>query len=338
MNPLTAPTARDSETSAPVRPLFDQLKDACASDLAAVEREIADILTSDQTELLNEVGQYVQNSAGKQLRPILVLLTGQAFGASGKNLHKVAASMKLVHTATLLHDDVIDKSDMRRGKPTINARFGNNIAILMADYLYSNAFEISLEALKPEILQTICKVTSHMCEGEIFQIEKADTLLTTDDYYKIIRAKTAYLFGACCGLGALLGGAKRRDIEAMSEFGQEFGLAFQITDDILDYTADEDVFGKSVGTDIKGGKQTLPLIYTLNKLDDEKRQTLLQKMAAGDVLYVIDTVEQTGGIEYARTQAAQHIASARKHLASTPRASRLTLLSNLADHILRRAY
>jgi len=335
-------TPHDSGASTPLsrpgRDPFMAVRHLCRDDLEAVEREIAAVLRTD-TELLNEVGRYLGHSAGKLLRPILTLLSAQACGgAPALHVRRVAAAMELVHTATLLHDDVIDNSSLRRGKPTINARFGQDIAILMADYLYANAFDLSLEALKPEVLRMICKVTSKMAEGELFQIEKRDALLTEDDYYRIIKAKTAYLFSACCGLGGVVAGVRRAKVEALTEFGMQFGLAFQVTDDILDYVADEKVFGKAIGTDISSGKQTLPFLRTLTLAEAPARDRLVDALKAHDVPTVLAAVERHGGIESARETARAHVA---KGLAALDRAGRgpaVDALRGIAEHVLERTY
>jgi len=339
--PLTAPDA-------PTRPdPIAELRLSLAQDLAAVDAEIDRVLNSE-TELTREVGRYVRQSKGKQLRPILNVLASGACGKTGIMVHQTAAALEIVHNATLLHDDVIDKSQLRRGHPTVNARFGDDVAILMADYLYSNAFELALNSLKPEVLRFITKVTSAMCEGEMFQIEKRGDVLTEPDYYRIIKAKTAYLFSACCGLGGVLGDANKSTIESLASFGMEFGHAFQITDDVLDYVAKDDHFGKTLGTDISGGKQTLPFIHVLEKSTGADRDALLGALGdASRVPWLVATVTERGGIGYALKKAQTHARTALSSLNNVPTgrmfgakatAESLQRLRDLADFIVERTY
>lgn len=338
METITAssPSSLSVSQARPSNP-FAAVREHCREDLDAVDHEIATVLKGEAA-LLNEVGDYLAASEGKKLRPVLTVLSARACGGRGTSMHKVAASMELVHTATLLHDDVIDKSSLRRGQPTINARFGDDIAILMADYLYSNAFELSLHALKPEILQMVCKVTSRMCEGELFQIEKRDALLTEYDYYKIIKAKTAYLFSACCGLGGVVSGARKARVEALGEFGLEFGLAFQVTDDILDYEADQKVFGKTIGTDITSGKQTLPFLRALAAASAADRPKLIEAIKAGDVPVVLELVTKHGGLESARRSASEHVRKALEALDRVGRGPEIELLRAIALHVVNRSH
>jgi octaprenyl-diphosphate synthase len=309
-----------------------------AADLQAVEREIERVFDTE-TALIREVGLYARNTKGKQLRPTLLILSARACGASGLPVHQTAAALEIVHNASLLHDDVIDKSETRRGMPTVNARFGDNVAILMADYLYSNAFRLALQCLKPEVLMFVTRVTSRMCEGEMFQIEKAGELLTEDDYYRVIKGKTAYLFSACCGLGGVLADSGPEVIEALTRFGLSFGLAFQITDDILDYIAQDDHFGKAVGTDIGGGKQTLPLIHALENASPEERERMLAALGSeSGAPYLIQQVERLGGIERGFAAARRHVAEALEALEVLKPSDARQRLNDLAEFIVARTY
>lgn len=311
------------------------------ADLAAVEREIDAVLRAD-TALTREVGRYVQNSQGKQLRPILTLLSAWACGRRDRAVHQTAAALEIVHNASLLHDDVIDRSALRRGRPTVNARFGDNVAILMADYLYSHAFRLALECLDPRVLQMITRVTAEMCESEMFAIEREDALLTEEDYYRIIKGKTAYLFGACCGLGAILAGRDEEVVEALTRFGLAFGLAFQITDDVLDYVAEEASFGKTVGTDIQGGRQTLPLIRALEVASEADRERMLALLhdptVEGGAPALIALVRNHGGITYALEAARRHLLEAVRGLDLLPSSEGRAALADLADYLVARTY
>jgi octaprenyl-diphosphate synthase len=337
----TSGTPSLHEPKSAVGDAIREVRGVLAPDLSAVDREIERVLASE-TDLTREVGDYVQNSRGKQLRPILLILSAWACGRRDLAVHQTAAALEIVHNASLLHDDVIDRSDLRRGRPTVNARFGDNVAILMADFLYSHAFRLALECLDPKVLQMITRVTAEMCESELFQIEREDVLLTEADYYRIIKGKTAYLFGACCGLGAILARRDEETVEALSRFGLSFGLAFQITDDVLDYTADDEMFGKAVGTDIEGGRQTLPLIHALEVADEATRERLLALVGVASTpdstREVIRIVRESGGIEYSLEAARRHINESVEGLAVIGRGPGLDWLHRLADFMLARTY
>ncbi len=242
-------------------------------ELAAVDRVLHDILDS-QSSLVREVGEYICLAGGKKLRPMITLLAARAYNAPSPAPVQLAAAMEAVHVATLMHDDVIDKAPMRRGRPSVNARWGDDVAILMADYLYAAAFELSLNYLDHEPLRLICQVTRRMCEGEMFQIEKRGRWLEPEDYIPLITCKTACLFSACAAVGGIAGGLDPVTIARLSAFGLEFGLAFQITDDALDLTATDALWGKPVGIDMATGKQTLPLILALRQATDAERRTI----------------------------------------------------------------
>ena len=267
-------------------------------EIDSLEKEFDRILKTTDP-LITQVGNYVLKSGGKRLRPSLVILGGKIFGGEIKNLVKIAATVELIHTATLLHDDVIDHSQTRRGKATANAKWGTEIAILVADYLFSKAFEIALDTLNPEVLRHLAYVTGKMCEGELFQIQKRDVFLTLDDYYKIIRLKTAFLFGACPSLGALSAGASDVWIKNLAEFGLDFGTSFQIVDDTLDYTGTPDKLGKAVGNDLKEGKQTLPLIYTIQSASPDDRDKIIYCFNNGrDFRTILNYITTYDGIKY----------------------------------------
>ena len=234
-------------------------------ELSQVSAILAGILESEST-LIREVGRYIGLAGGKKLRPMITLLFARAFGPGGTaSPVEVAAALEAVHVATLLHDDVIDKAPLRRGQASVNARWGDDVAILMADYLYSAAFDLALQFMETEGLRLITQVTRRMCEGEMFQIERRGSWLKPEDYMQIISAKTAYLFSGCASLGCMAAGLTDGAASRGAAFGLNFGLAFQITDDTLDYTGEDQELGKRAGADLDGGKQTLPLILALEK-------------------------------------------------------------------------
>lgn len=339
-SPPPAP-ARAPEPSgvAADRGLVDELSTHLAPELAAVDAHIGSILESD-TDLVREVGAYVRGTSGKRLRPIITLLSARACGhpAGHPDAPKVAAALELVHTATLLHDDVIDKAPLRRGRPTVNAKWGDDVAILIADYLYSNAFGLAMQSLPPQVLSLVCQVTARMCEGELFQIEKRDTRLTREDYLRIVRGKTAFLFSACAGLGAVLAGAGDDRTEAMTRFGLGFGVAFQISDDSLDMVAPDEDLGKLHGTDIRNGKQTLPLILAYGAAPPADRAALWSAWEAADADRVFALVATHRGVDRALGEARDIVAEAKAKLAGLPEGPDARYLARLADYVVNRNY
>jgi octaprenyl-diphosphate synthase len=252
-----------------------------APEMAQVESTLHEVLDSEST-LIREVGAYISLASGKKLRPMMTLLCARAFGPVGTPPPvAVAAAMEAVHVATLLHDDVIDKASLRRGQASVNARWGDDVAILMADFLYTNAFELAMKHLDTDALRLITQVTRRMCEGEMFQIERRGKWLEPEDYMQIISAKTACLFSGCAAMGALAAGLADDAIAAAAAFGMDFGLAFQITDDALDYTGDVEQLGKQPGADLQAGKQTLPLILALQCAPPEERRRLQALLSEG---------------------------------------------------------
>jgi octaprenyl-diphosphate synthase len=240
------------------RQIFSMIKD----EMALVEAEFEQQARSN-IQVIEYLGDYLRSSGGKRVRPALLILTNHAAGGHGNSEHviRLATVMEMLHTATLVHDDIIDNADLRRNRTTINARFGNHAAVLMGDWLYMSAFEASLRERSLEILDILTKLTRKMTEGELIQlttIGKVDLL--EDEYFDILRRKTAYLFAGCCEIGAILAGASLDRQKAMREYGMNLGIAFQLADDLLDFTSDAESLGKAAGADLLEGKMTLPLI------------------------------------------------------------------------------
>lgn len=226
--------------------------------------------------LITEVANYIFDGGGKRLRPALLILTSRGFSYKGKAHLKLAASIELLHTATLLHDDVIDKASSRRGRPSVNARWGDEIAILVADFLYSKAFLLITETLPGNYLNFLIETTTRMCEGEVLEIENRNNFLTCDDYLEIIQLKTAYLFSTCAALGGVVANAAEIALDKIVKYGLNFGMAFQITDDTLDFVAADKAWGKQIGQDFLDGKQTLPLIRTMELATLKEREHLVE--------------------------------------------------------------
>lgn len=318
--------------------LIDEIGDFLADDLAAVERQLDSVLDSE-TELVREVGQYVRSAQGKRLRPMLVLLTSRACGYSGEEPPKVAAALELIHTATLLHDDVIDKAPLRRGRPTVNKRWGDDVAILIADYLFSHAFSLAMQALNPVVLSTITQVTARMCEGEMFQIQKRNSLISREDYLHIVRSKTAFLFSACTGLGSVLAQTSEEQTLELTKFGLNFGVAFQITDDALDFAAQDEQLGKELWADIRNGKQTLPLIHAFEVASEDDRRNLWECWSNGrDRTRILAQVTKYRGVEAALLEARTFAQKAKAHLATLSPGRATEYCSQLSDYVVSRTY
>lgn len=293
------------------------LYESLDADLART-RDLLDEVYSVEGALMGEVAAYVGSTRGKMLRPCMVCLANRAFGgdpATQDDPVRVAAAVELFHTATLLHDDVIDKAPLRRGRPTVNARFGDEPAILFADYLYATSFDLALATMNPMALRLLSQTTQKMTFGEFLQIERRGSILALDDYMEIIRSKTAYLFSASCALGGLVAGAEEAALEGLARYGLEFGLAFQITDDALDYEATAEGWGKKRGADLAEGKQTLPLLLAFAAADAEDRAALEALFNNGrDFDSVLGYIRKYRAIEESLERAAAHCEAARGHL------------------------
>ena len=236
-------------------------------ELELVEDEFEQLVSSN-IQVVNYLGNYLRESGGKRVRPALVILANYAVGGDGRSasIIRLATVMEMLHTATLVHDDIIDNADTRRNRSSVNARYGNQAAVLMGDWLYMSAFEASLSERSLAILDILTQLTRKMTEGELIQLTAIGRLdLTEDEYFDILRRKTAYLFSSCCEVGALLEGADEKAQRALREFGLDLGIIFQLSDDLLDLMADDASLGKSAGADLLEGKITLPLIYLAEK-------------------------------------------------------------------------
>jgi octaprenyl-diphosphate synthase len=293
-------------------------------ELAAVEMLLEDCSRSE-VELLAEAARHILTAGGKRFRPQLTLLAARAFAPEAAPAVPVAAALELIHTATLVHDDIVDESDSRRGRATANAFWGNAASVLMGDYLVMKAFALVAEIGDPRLIRLLCDTISRMCEGEVLQIcVRSDAGLDIDTYLQIIEAKTGILMATCCRTGALLGGAALEQIEALTAFGTRVGVAFQIVDDVLDYTGEEGSLGKPIGSDLREGKVTLPLIYALQRARPAERQAIartLERPSAlqrADVEAVVRVIVACDGFAAARERAAQLVHAARRELKMIP--------------------
>lgn len=316
--------------------ILDEISDFLKPELDAVDREINAVIDSD-TNLVKEVGEYVLSGRGKRLRPMMLLLMSKACNYTGDNHVSVAAALEIIHTATLLHDDVIDKAVLRRGKPSVNAKWGDDVAILIADYLYANAFRLAMQSLSPIVISTICQVTAQMCEGEMYQIEKRQQFLTTEDYLRIVRHKTAFLFSACTGLAAVLAELDEKNVLKATRFGMNFGIAFQITDDTLDIVGHDGQLGKDSGTDIRNGKQTLPFIRAYESANTAEKDLLASAWHSGsNSPLVLDLIRQYNGINHSLALAREYSQKAKAEVKDLPAGRALDYCAALADYVIER--
>src|SRR5712675_2703220 len=249
-----------------------EIFDLVRGELDQVEREIG-LESVASVEAVTYIGQYLQSGGGKRLRPILVLLCGKLFGESNPALVRMAAVVEMIHTATLVHDDVIDMAKTRRGRPSINVVWGNHTSVLAGDWLYMQAFQIAVRERNFRVLDILIALTQMMVEGELLQLERIGHIDVSEaDYMELVHRKTAGLFSACARLGALVAGADSNAEDRLGDYAWNLGMAFQLVDDVLDFTAREQTLGKPVGGDLREGKITLPLIYALERASTEERR------------------------------------------------------------------
>ena len=293
--------------------------------------------------MIDYLGDYLRRSGGKRVRPALTVLSTYAVGGDGAryNTIRMATVMEFLHTATLVHDDVIDKADMRRKRPTVNALYGNETAVLMGDWLYMSAFETSLAERSLPILDILTSVTRKMTEGELLQLTLlGDAGLSEAQYFDVLKRKTAYLFSASCEIGAILGGASEKQQAALRDYGLYLGTAFQLIDDLLDFTSSEEALGKAAGADLLGGKVTLPLIYLRDAEPKslEMVQTVLREGKYGSVKQedLLEAITRTGALAQARARADEYAEEARAVLDNLPDSEYSESLRALPTYILDR--
>jgi octaprenyl-diphosphate synthase len=310
-------------------------------DLARVELEIRQQLSSE-VDRIGEIGRYLLLSGGKRIRPILLLLTAKLAGYSGERIFPLSAMIEFMHTATLLHDDVIDHSHLRRGHATVNSRWGSALSILVGDFLYAKAMALVVDDGDPQILKEITRVTMTMTEGQVLEtLRVGDTSLTGAEYRQIIRQKTAALFGACCYIGGVLGGLPAERSEGLRRFGITFGSAFQLVDDALDFTGKEQRLGKPVGSDLREGKVTLPVIITLQHASPDE-SAIIDRFVRGDdrspeaFQDIVALIQRYNGIEYALREAERFVEQAELELQGYADGPAYDLLMELADFIVKR--
>ncbi|MDZ4166040.1 MAG: polyprenyl synthetase family protein [Smithellaceae bacterium] len=295
-----------------------------------------------EVKLIPEVVNHLIGSGGKRFRPLLLLVAADLCGYRGDRCYRLASVIEFIHTATLLHDDVVDGASTRRGRDSANHVWGNAASVLVGDFLYSQAFNLLADDGNMAIMKLLATSTGSMSEGEVFQLIKCgDTGLTEKEYLSIIEKKTSILISAACAIGGILGSRSESEIQSLTRFGMRLGSAFQITDDILDYAAEEEEFGKAIGKDLQEGKITLPLIHTLKKCSPRERK-LLKEILTGKEPDISRTgeimalVERYNGILYASQKAAAHIEEAKELLHAFPDSPARTALFAISDYVLSR--
>lgn len=310
-------------------------------DLQRVEAQFKVDLTSD-VELIRKVGEYVLASGGKRVRPILLLLAARLAGYRGDAHIGLASVVEFIHTATLLHDDVVDSAVLRRGNASANSVWGNEASVLVGDFLFAKSFSIMVRGGNLRVLQALADATTQMAEGEVLQlIGTCDLDMDEERYLKVIESKTAILISAACQVGGILGEVAPDREEALAAFGMDLGIAFQLMDDALDYVADQEEFGKAKGHDLAEGKMTLPLIYALQYCSPGERRQVAEVIETEELeevalARVIELIQRYQGIEYTRRRAADMVARAKSRLAVFPPGEEKTALFSVADYVLSR--
>ncbi len=296
---------------------------------------------SSANSLSAEVSRYVFKSGGKRLRPALLLLSAKHYNYNGRATIELAAAIELIHTASLLHDDVLDEATLRRGTASVNSVWGNRISILVGDFLFAKASAILSRYTEYEVTRMVSNTMLKMVEGELLQMSKNKNHGTTEeDYIEIIDKKTADLLSIACRIGASLAGAKESEIRSFSNFGKYFGTAFQIIDDTLDYTSTEDEFGKAIGNDLREGKLTLPLIHVLKRCSKEEHKKVLEtiKSSSPDIHYIHKLIDKYNSIDYAKKKAKEFSMSAVKELKKLKPTEARLALEKLSEYIIERRF
>lgn len=318
-----------------------QMFEPIRADLEAVEREFARQIQS-QVDVIPQIGTYLQEGGGKRVRPAVLLMAARLCGYTGPRAVLNAAVVEFIHTATLVHDDIIDDADVRRGRRTAHARWGSDVTVLAGDFLYIKSMAMALTQDTLDIVRLLCDVTLRMIEGEIYQLTKnGDVDIGEDEHFDIVRRKTAYLFGGCAQIGGMLGGAGPERERALREYGFNLGILFQLVDDLLDFTGEAETVGKPVGGDLREGKITLPIIHLRRhggpEADALVRDIVGARGATPDQWSRLRALlAEHGSIAYARARAVEYAEAAKRHLLAFAPAPERDALAALADYVLAR--
>ncbi len=311
-----------------------------AADMRHVDEVIRQRLSS-RVALINQISTYIVSAGGKRIRPRLVLLFAQALGFEGPEAHELAATVEFIHTATLLHDDVVDESSLRRGRATSNAMFGNAASVLVGDFLYSRAFQMMVSVNRMRVLDVLADATNVIAEGEVLQLMNMhDPDLSVEDYLRVIRYKTAKLFEASARLGAVLADVPAAVEEACASYGRALGTAFQLIDDLLDYEGHAEELGKNVGDDLREGKPTLPLLVAMQRGTEAERQLIRHAIEHGEVERlpdIVSIVQRTGALDATRAAAEAEAQVARDNIAALPASAARELLLDLCVRAVHRS-
>jgi len=317
--------------------MFEPIRD----DLKEVEREYARHVES-QVAVIPAIGNYIQDSGGKRIRPAVLLMAARMCGCTDERAVLHAAVLEFIHTATLVHDDIIDESDLRRGRQAVHSRWGNDVTVLLGDFLYIKSMSLALTQDRLDVIRLLCEVTLRMIEGEIYQLTKnGDVDLTEDEHFDIVRRKTAFLFAGCAKIGGMLGTATAAQQDALWEYGLNIGMAFQIVDDLLDFTGEEVTLGKPIGGDLREGKMTLPVIHLLAR-GDARTGALLRKIVDERTATLDEWREiraqlvHMRSLDYARRVAGDFVDRAKAALYAFPDSSARDALMYLPDYVVSR--
>jgi octaprenyl-diphosphate synthase len=291
--------------------VFELLRD----DLEAIEREFGRDTVSN-VRAITEIGEYLRGGGGKRIRPVLLLLSSKLFNYNGRGGTHLGAVVEIIHTATLVHDDIIDEAQTRRGRPAANTQWGNSKCVLAGDWLYMQAFKIAVRERNFRILDVLIDLTQQMVEGELLQIEKLGKAISMQEHQDLIYRKTACLFSTCMQLGGLLGNATEEELERLASYGKNVGMAFQVVDDVLDLTASEEVLGKPVASDLREGKATMAVIHAMEQATDEERakiQKVLDERALNGVTHqdILKILNRYNSLDYASARASEFAEAAR---------------------------
>jgi octaprenyl-diphosphate synthase len=332
---------RNDTTTAPVTIDFDYIKDLTAAETQGVDKLILNELSSDVV-LINQIGHYIIGNGGKRLRPMLLLLSAKALGSVHEHHLTMAAVIEFIHTATLLHDDVVDESELRRGKESANAVWGNAASVLVGDYLYSSAFEMMVRTNNMRVMEILSKTTTAIAEGEVLQLLNCNNPDTSEEkYLEVIARKTAILFSTATRLAGVISGVDSQTENALAVYGQQLGVAFQLIDDALDYKASTQELGKNLGDDLAEGKPTLPLIYAIKHGNEQQAKIVIDAIRQGSrdaFNEVYEVVKATHAIEYTEQCADRAAARAIESLRDLPDSEYKSALESLARFSVQRGH
>jgi octaprenyl-diphosphate synthase len=337
MDHLNSPCNLMEEKTSPLEIVLECIGD----DLEKVDQEFRNNLRSN-VPIISAIGEYLLLSGGKRFRAKLLLLSSKLCGYHGELHISMASLIEFIHTATLLHDDVVDRAELRRGTDSANSKWGDEVCVLVGDFLFTKCFSLLVQSGNWKILQTISKATTIMAEGELEELIKTNDLsLTEDGYLSIITRKTAFLISAATQIGAILGNVSEEKERALSDFGMNVGIAFQLIDDNLDYTSNEEEFGKKIGIDLQDGKITLPLISTLHHCNQEEEAIIRETVESNPItkkafFRVVEIIERHHGIQYTLEKAKGYVERAKEHLRLFPNSKEKEALYALADYVLER--